>query len=76
MALVRGVVLSHLRGGDELARTAAGTCPHVLPLANRPLVHYAVAAMRSCGIREVAVVVAPTPARTSRAPWATATPGG
>lgn len=59
MALVRGVVLSHRRGSDELARTAAGVCPQVIPIANRPLVHYAVAAMRSCGVREVAVVVAP-----------------
>jgi glucose-1-phosphate thymidylyltransferase len=59
MADVNGVVLAHRQGGDELSRTASGTSPYPLPLANRPLVHYAVDAMRACGIRDVAVVVAP-----------------
>ena len=59
MRSLKGVILAQGGGADELARTVSGACPHVLPLANRPLVHYAADAMRACGVRDVAVVVAP-----------------
>ena len=59
MRSLKGVILAQGGGADELARTVSGACPHVLPLANRPLVHYAADALRACGVREAAVVVAP-----------------
>lgn len=39
---------------------------HLIPVANKPLIHYAIEAMASAGIKDIGISINPTPAPISR----------
>ena len=57
MARLKGLMLAAERREDELAAITGTRAPQTLPVANKPLITWAVDAMRDCGVEEIAVVV-------------------
>jgi glucose-1-phosphate thymidylyltransferase len=57
MARLKGLVLAAERREDELALITGTRAPQTLPVANKPLISWAIESMRDCGVEEVAVVV-------------------
>ena len=55
----KGLLLAASTRDDELTALAGTRAAHRLPVANRPLLSYGLAAMQASGIEEVAVVVSP-----------------
>jgi glucose-1-phosphate thymidylyltransferase len=63
----KGLVLAASTRDDELTALAGTRAPHRFPVANRPLLSYGLAAMRACGVEDVAVIVSPGSAADVRA---------
>jgi glucose-1-phosphate thymidylyltransferase len=53
----KGLLLAASTRDDELTALAGTRAAHRLPVANRPLLSYGLAAMRGLGVEEVAVIV-------------------
>ena len=53
----KGLLLAASTRDDELTALAGARAAHRLPVANRPLLFYGLAAMRACGVEDVAVIV-------------------
>lgn len=57
MGEFRGLVRAFAREGDELCRIAGGGCPYTLPVAGKPLIAHAVAALGEAGASEILVTI-------------------
>lgn len=55
----KGLLLAASTRDDELTALAGTRAAHRLPVANRPLLSYGLAAMQACGVEDVAVIVSP-----------------
>jgi glucose-1-phosphate thymidylyltransferase len=55
----KGLLLAASARDDELTALAGARAAHRLPVANRPLLSYGLAAMDACGVEDVAVIVSP-----------------
>jgi len=55
----RGLLLAASTRDDELTALAGARAAHRLPVANRPLLAYGLAAMRANGVEDVSVIVSP-----------------
>ena len=55
----KGLLLAASTRDDELTALAGARAAHRLPVANRPLLFYGLAAMQACGVEDIAVVVSP-----------------
>jgi glucose-1-phosphate thymidylyltransferase len=55
----KGLLLAASTRDDELTALAGTRAAHRLPVANRPLLFYGLAAMQACGVEDIAVVVSP-----------------
>ena len=55
----KGLLLAASTRDDELTALAGARAAHRLPVANRPLLSYGLAAMYACGVEDVAVIVSP-----------------
>jgi len=55
----KGLLLAASTRDDELTALAGARAAHRLPVANRPLLFYGLAAMQACGVEDVAVIVSP-----------------
>jgi len=55
----KGLLLAASTRDDELTALAGTRAAHRLPVANRPLLYYGLAAMQACGVEDIAVVVSP-----------------
>ena len=55
----KGLLLAASTRDDELTALAGTRAAHRLPVANRPLLSYGLAALYSCGVEDVAVLVSP-----------------
>lgn len=55
----KGLLLAASTRDDELTALAGTRAAHRLPVANRPLLSYGLAAMFACGVEDVAVIVSP-----------------
>src|SRR3712207_798819 len=53
----KGLLLAASARDDELTALAGARAAHRLPVANRPLLSYGLAAMEECGVEDVAVIV-------------------
>src|SRR5918996_859523 len=62
----KGLLLAASSRDDELTALAGARAAHRLPVANRPLLFYGLAAMRACGVEDVAVIVSPRTAADVR----------
>ena len=64
----KGLLLAASTRDDELTALAGARAAHRLPVANRPLLSYGLAAMQASGVEDVAVIVSPGTAADVRAP--------
>ena len=55
----KGLLLAASTRDDELTALAGTRAAHRLPVANRPLLSYGLAAMQASGVEDVAVIVSP-----------------
>ncbi|HYH59921.1 MAG TPA: sugar phosphate nucleotidyltransferase [Thermoleophilaceae bacterium] len=55
----KGLLLAASTRDDELTALAGTRAAHRLPVANRPLLSFGLAAMYACGVEDVAVIVSP-----------------
>ncbi len=55
----KGLLLAASTRDDELTALAGARAAHRLPVANRPLLSYGLAAMQASGVEDVAVIVSP-----------------
>jgi glucose-1-phosphate thymidylyltransferase len=55
----KGLLLAASTRDDELTALAGARAAHRLPVANRPLLSYGLAAMEASGVEDVAVIVSP-----------------
>ena len=62
----KGLLLAASTRDDELTALAGARAAHRLPVANRPLLSYGLAAMDACGVEDVAVIVSPRTATDVR----------
>jgi glucose-1-phosphate thymidylyltransferase len=74
-AMGKGLLLAASTRDDELTALAGARAAHRLPVANRPLLSYGLAAMDACGVEEVAVIVSPGTAADVRTLLATVSDG-
>src|SRR6185503_1690688 len=71
----KGLLLAASTRDDELTALAGGRAAHRLPVANRPLLSYGLAAMQASGVEDVAVIVSPGTAEDVRGLLAGSTDG-
>jgi len=71
----KGLLLAASTRDDELTALAGTRAAHRLPVANRPLLSYGLAAMHACGVEDVAVIVSPGTAADVRTLLAGSTDG-
>lgn len=57
MGRLKGLVLAAEKREDELSAITGTRAPQTLPIANKPMICWAVESLRDCGIEQVAVVV-------------------
>jgi glucose-1-phosphate thymidylyltransferase len=57
MSGLKGLVLAAEKREDELSAITGTRAPQTLPVANKPMICWAIESMRDCGVEEVAVVV-------------------
>lgn len=53
----KGIVLAASTRDDELTALAGTRAAHGLPVANRPLLSYGLAAMQACGVEDLSIIV-------------------
>jgi len=71
----KGLLLAASTRDDELTALAGGRAAHRLPVANRPLLSYGLAAMQASGVEDVAVIVSSGTAEDVRGLLAGSTDG-
>ena len=71
----KGLLLAASTRDDELTALAGARAAHRLPVANRPLLSYGLAAMQASGVEDVAVIVSPGTAEDVRGLLAGSTDG-
>jgi len=71
----KGLLLAASARDDELTALAGARAAHRLPVANRSLLSYGLAAMQASGVEDVAVIVSPSTAADVRALLAGSTDG-
>jgi glucose-1-phosphate thymidylyltransferase len=71
----KGLLLAASTRDDELTALAGARAAHRLPVANRPLLSYGLAAMEASGVEDVAVIVSPGTADDVRGLLAASTDG-
>lgn len=57
MSGLKGLVLAAERREDQLSAITGTRAPQTLPVANKPMICWAVESLRDCGVQEAAVVV-------------------
>ncbi len=71
----KGLLLAGSTRDDELTALAGARAAHRLPVANRPLLSYGLAAMDACGVEDIAVIVSAGTATDVRSLLAGSTDG-
>jgi glucose-1-phosphate thymidylyltransferase len=56
---MKGLILAARQSDDELSLISGGRAPQVFPVANLPLLHHGIDALRAAGVEEIAIAVSP-----------------